>query len=113
MRCVTIAYLSIIINGVPTEPFRMEKGLRKETLSSFMFIIVNEALSFIINEGSRLNLIRSPEFRRDKIDVTSLQFADDTLIFMPKEEETLVNLRRILDYFGLSQASRLTTTKHL
>lgn len=52
MWCVSTTSLSILIYGVPCEPFRIQRGLRQgESISSFFFNIVVETLSFVIHRA--------------------------------------------------------------
>lgn len=52
MGCVTSASISILVNGSPTEPFPMHKGLGQgDYISSFLFTLVCEALNFVIMQA--------------------------------------------------------------
>ncbi|XP_016168537.1 uncharacterized protein LOC107611089 [Arachis ipaensis] len=68
-ECVTSASISIMVNGSPSKPFKMERGLR--------------------------------QVGRDNIELSHLQFADDTILFCPPEEETLRNYKRLLRCFEM------------
>lgn len=58
MWCVTTASVSIILNGSPSTPVQSEKGLGQgDHISSYLFIIVDESLNFIINEAINKVLI--------------------------------------------------------
>ena len=51
MNCVTSASMSILLNGSPLKPFKMEKGLRKgDPLSPYLFILVSEALVCLLKK---------------------------------------------------------------
>ena len=53
------ASISILINGSPSKPFRMERGLRQgDPLSPFLFTIIAEVLSRMLQKASSLGLIR-------------------------------------------------------
>ena len=51
--------MSIIINGSPTKPFKLERGLRQgDTLSPFPFVLVVEVLNKLINKTVEFRLVR-------------------------------------------------------
>lgn len=102
MWCITTASISVIINGSPSEPFKMQKGIRQgDLISSFIFSIVGEALNYIILEAKTKGLIKGLEIGKDNIELTHLQFADDTIIFLPGDSEVVLNYRRLLSCFSL------------
>lgn len=55
----------------------------------------------MIGKASSNNLIRGVPIGRSRIEVTHLQFVDDTIIFLPRDDEVVRNYRRLLDYFSL------------
>lgn len=83
MWCVSTASMSsMIVNGSPCEPFKFQKGLRQgDPISSFLFNIVSKALNFVISEACSKDLIFGIRNGRDNIELTHLQYADDTLLF--------------------------------
>ncbi|XP_015941167.1 uncharacterized protein LOC107466677 [Arachis duranensis] len=64
-ECVTSVFMSLLVNGSPLKPFKMERDLR------------------------------------DSIELSHLQFADDTILFCPPDEETIRNYQRLLRCFEL------------
>ncbi|XP_072074147.1 uncharacterized protein [Arachis hypogaea] len=54
MECVGTASMSVLINGSPTKPFMMERGLRQgDPISPFLFILVVDILHRMIGEVVR------------------------------------------------------------
>lgn len=100
MNCVSSASMSILLNGSPLKPIKMEKGLRQgDPLSPYLFILVTEVLVVLLNRTQRLNLIAPIEIGKDQVRLKLLQFADDTLIFVPRDDIYITNYFRILDIF--------------
>nr|XP_025675136.1 uncharacterized protein LOC112775601 [Arachis hypogaea] len=101
-ECVCSASMSVLINGAPTKPFKMERGLRHgDPLSPFLFVLVVDVLHRMIGEAVRNGCILLLLVGRDNIELSHLQFADDTILFCPPEEETIKNYKRLLHCFEL------------
>ncbi|XP_057719285.1 uncharacterized mitochondrial protein AtMg01250-like [Arachis stenosperma] len=101
-ECVCLASMSILINGSPSKPFKMERGLRQgDPLSHFLFVLVVDVLHRMIGEAVRNGRISPQLVGQDDIALSQLQFADDTIIFCPTEEETIRNYKRLLRCFEL------------
>lgn len=55
--CNESATSSVLINGSPTEEFDLQRGLRQgDPLAPFLFLIVAEGLSSLINKSKELGL---------------------------------------------------------
>lgn len=48
---------------------------------------------------------------RNKVELTHLHFADDTLIFLPQHTKKLLNYRSLLDCFGLTTGLEINYNK--
>ncbi|XP_016168620.1 uncharacterized protein LOC107611179 [Arachis ipaensis] len=102
MECVATASMSVLINGSPTKPFKMERGLRQsDPLSPFLFVLVVDVLHRMIGEAIRNGHISPLSVGRDSIELSHLQFIDGTILFCPSEEETIKNYKRLLRCFDL------------
>ncbi|XP_016464777.1 putative mitochondrial protein AtMg01250 [Nicotiana tabacum] len=105
--CIFTVRFSILINGSPEGFFPTYKGLRQgDPLSLFLFIIAMEGLNNMI-KAAKVNLwVKGFEVDMNgpnSLEITHLQYADDTLVFCDAEEEQLRFLRIILVLFeGIS-----------
>ncbi|XP_057518489.1 uncharacterized protein LOC130799411 [Amaranthus tricolor] len=112
MNCVSTASMSILLNGSPLQPFKMEKGLRQgDPLSPYLFILVSEALVYILKKAHDMNLIEAVCIGKAKVSLKHLQFAYDTLIFAPKYFTCITNYFRILDVFAMMFGLSLNYSK--
>ncbi|GJZ52405.1 putative RNA-directed DNA polymerase, eukaryota, reverse transcriptase zinc-binding domain protein, partial [Tanacetum coccineum] len=81
ISCLNSSYASVLINGIPTKEFKLERGLRQgDPLSPFLFILVVEALNVVMLEAKNKNIFKGIEVGNDKVYMSHLQFADDALI---------------------------------
>ncbi|KAK2659394.1 hypothetical protein Ddye_005927 [Dipteronia dyeriana] len=100
--CVSSSLLSVLINRIPTKEFSMEIGLRQgDPLSLFLFNLAFEVLSCLLVKAREQGLIMGIGFQNDEVQLTHLQFADDTLLFIEPSMESLLNVKRILRCFKL------------
>lgn len=59
MKCIGTASASILVNGVPSEPFALERGLRQgDPLSPFLFNMAAEILNRLLVKAQNLGLMK-------------------------------------------------------
>lgn len=109
--CVTTANYSLSINGEVTGYILGKKGLRQgDPLSSHLFVIVMEVLTFILREKSLL-----PDFhfhwRCGKNQLIILCFADDLMIFCKGELTSVNHIQDALSEFQLLSGLSLSLGK--
>ena len=89
--------MSILVNGSPTETFKMEKGVKaRDPLSPFLFVLVADMLNKRIIRAISMGIIKGIMIRKNKVSLAYLQFVDGTIIFCLTKEKILMNYRRIL-----------------
>ncbi|XP_028107652.1 uncharacterized protein LOC114306580 [Camellia sinensis] len=92
--------VSILVNSTPTEEFQPQKGLRQgDRLSPFLFIVAAEDLNLLLERAIEKGLTKSASGGSDQLDISHLQFADDTIIFCEGGMEEVLNIKRVLRCF--------------
>ncbi|XP_016172338.1 uncharacterized protein LOC107614708 [Arachis ipaensis] len=80
----------------------MERRLRQgDLLSLFLFVLVVDVFHQMIGEAVTNGRISPFLVGQDHIELSHLQFTDDTILFYPPEEETIRNYKRLLRCFKL------------
>jgi hypothetical protein len=104
--------VGVTVNNMEGEFFETGKGLMQgDPLSLILFKFVVVVLSRMLQNATRVNLTRG--LGEDLIEggVVSLQYADDTILFLGKEEECARNLKWILTYFEMMPEMRINYHK--
>jgi hypothetical protein len=92
--------VGINLNGNPGNFFRTHKGLRQgDPLSPLLFNLVSDALAVMLENAKNSGHIKGLMPHLIEGGITHLQYADDTVIFMEMEEQTVVNVKFLLYCF--------------
>lgn len=101
MLAVTSVSYSFLMNGLQFGRFVPERGLRQgDPLSPYLFICVVEAFIGLIDFAVQEGRIRGIKVARSVPTITTLCFADDTLIFCEATPGYATNLKQILDLYA-------------
>ncbi|XP_050227685.1 uncharacterized protein LOC126677214 [Mercurialis annua] len=104
--------LSVLVNGSPSDRFFMERGVRQgDPLSPMLFVIAAEGFKIMMDKAKELGLIEGISIQDYHESLSLLQFADDTLLFIPYNLEMVRNLLRILRCFELVSGLRINFQK--
>ena len=92
------------MNGSPTSQFGLERGLRQgdplSHFSSTLWLKVSVVCSS--RQSILIGMVQGEDFGGSKINISHLQFADDTMLFLKSKMESLINVKRILRCFELA-----------
>ncbi|GKV20736.1 hypothetical protein SLEP1_g30818 [Rubroshorea leprosula] len=101
-ECLTTSSVFVLVNGSHTAEFSMEKGLRQgDPLALFLFLLVAEALNGLIHKAKELNMYKGVEMGEERLEVTHLQFADDSIFFCDASDSNIKAIKGILRTFEL------------
>lgn len=90
----------VLVNGSPTREFHMGIGVRQgDPLVQFLFLIVAEGLNVMIKEATRIGAFKGIKVGRDEVELSHLQYADDTIIFGEWNLVNAKNLMRVMKIF--------------
>lgn len=110
--CVYNAKVTILINGSPSEFVQIKRGLRQgDPMSPYLFLLVAEILSALINSAVYQGLIKGFKVDRDEFQLCHIQFADDTIFFVEADNNNLIALRRILRIFRICTGMKVNFSK--
>ena len=100
--CIKSTSISVLVNGSPTSEFLPQKGLRQgDPLAPLLFNIVVEALNGMMSQAMGKNLFRGFPVGLNKVEISILQYADDTIFFGEAFMENVRVIKAILRTFEL------------
>ena len=78
-----------------------------------MFTLVVDVLGRLIDKAKERNVIRGFTVVRDRVDISHLQFADDTLLFMEADRPFFLDFLKILEVFHSFLGLRVNLSKSI
>ncbi|KAJ0554035.1 putative RNA-directed DNA polymerase [Helianthus annuus] len=109
---ISSARASVLVNGATTFEFKCDKGMRQgDPISPFLFLIVMEALSCMINKAIGLGIVKGVDLPNDGPLVSHLFYADDAIIIGEWSRENIINVVRILKCFHACSGLQISFSK--
>lgn len=104
--------VGININGTPSEYFRTYKGLRQgDLLSPLLFNLVSDTLATMLDRARMAGEIKGLASNLIEGGLTHLQYADDTIIFLDLDDDSISNAKFILYCFENMSGLRINYQK--
>lgn len=112
MCCIRTVSYAVLINGKPSEPFMLERGLRQgDPLSPYLFLICAEAFSASLRQAEIQGRIHGIAVARAAPRVSHLFFADDTILFTTATNEEADEIKRIIQSYERVSGQRINFEK--
>ncbi|KAK6139424.1 hypothetical protein DH2020_026831 [Rehmannia glutinosa] len=99
-NCISSTSFSVNINGQASGYFKPTRGIRQgDPLSPYLFILLSEVLSSLINQAQVNFLFQGLKLCRLGPALTHIFFADDSIIFCEASLFQALSLKTILDRY--------------
>jgi len=106
------ASISVLVNGSPMKEFNPLRELRQgDPIAPFLFLIVSQGLSGMVNQAARTQLYTGIEVGYNKIKVNLLQFVDDTLFLCEVNNDDILAIKSMLRCFEMASGLRVNFHK--
>jgi hypothetical protein len=103
---------SVLLNGVPGRQFFCKRGVRQgDPLSPLIFVLAADLLQSAINKAFREGILRAPFSPDYGMDFPVIQYADDTLIIMPADQDQVRVMKDILEKYAQSTGLKINFHK--
>ncbi|CAN1726075.1 LINE-1 retrotransposable element ORF2 protein [Linum perenne] len=111
-ECVQTVKFSVLFNGQGTPMFSPTRGIRQgDPLSPFLFILMTNALSFLIEKRVEDGSIHGIKIKGGCPILSHCLFADDTVIFGKATEEEASKIINIINEYGMISGQEVNPEK--
>ena len=111
-ECLKSASVSVLINDSPASKFSPQRGLQQgDPLAPFLFNIFAEALNDLMSEAVGKGLFSGFPVGRNKLEISILQYADDTIFFGETSMQNVRAIKAILRTFEMVSGLKINFAK--
>jgi hypothetical protein len=114
-HCISPVRFSVLINGVPSGFFGSSRGVHQgDPLSPFLFVLVMEVFSRMLGAFITRGLILGftvGSSKLNRVNVSHLLFADDTLVFCGANESQIRHVGALLVCFEVVAGLKVNLSK--
>ncbi|XP_063941514.1 uncharacterized protein LOC135149664 [Daucus carota subsp. sativus] len=104
--------ISVLVNGSPSKEFSPGKGLRQgDPLSPLLFNIVGEVLNSLMDKAASTGIFKGFSFGEDSKEITHLQYADDTIVFLDGTVDSARGVKKVLQCFQVLTGLKINYCK--
>ncbi|WOH04087.1 hypothetical protein DCAR_0623493 [Daucus carota subsp. sativus] len=104
--------ISVLINGSPSKEFSPGRGLRQgDPLSPLLFNLVGEVLHCMLERAERAGIFQGIQLGNMGGSLSHLQYADDRVIFVSDNSDSINGVKRVLLGFELLTGLRINFAK--
>jgi hypothetical protein len=103
--------MSVLVNGSPSEDFKVGRGLRQgDPLSPFLFLIAAEGLAGVMRRAVDIGEFKGYKVN-DHLQFQMLQFADDTILLGEGTCDNLWTIKTLLRSFEMVSGLKINFVK--
>ncbi|GJR00332.1 RNA-directed DNA polymerase, eukaryota [Tanacetum coccineum] len=110
--CLESSVTSILVNGSPTDEFKIRRGLRQgDPLSPFLFILAMEGLHMLISRAIHSSQLHGLQIGNGDVTVSHLFYADDVIFLGEWNVINVSNIVLLLQCFFLVSGLKINLAK--
>ncbi|MCH84888.1 LINE-1 reverse transcriptase like, partial [Trifolium medium] len=110
--CIFAGNLSVLVNGSPTEEINIQRGLKQgDPLAPFLFLLVAEGFGGVMRTAVEGTSFKGFSIGREGLQISHLQYADDTLCIGEATVQNLWTLKAILRGFEMASGLKVNFWK--